>query len=99
MASEEHGNCTNINRDQSLFVGSRLYRQAEEGSRAILERFLDDTAPFEQPLLAVSGTTSCIVTSAADCGSTLAKARVYAEDKARALSTYTAIPVLLQAAT
>ena len=52
-----------LNRHHSLFDGSRLYKQAEEGSGYLLDKFLVEPAPFHKVIENISKTLNWFIES------------------------------------
>jgi hypothetical protein len=79
---------------------SRLYRQAEEGSRQLFERFSNERLPFERAIEAISnGQHSLVITGPEEATTWMAKALAYAQSLSKQVSPYLSLPVILQAVT
>jgi hypothetical protein len=85
-----------MRRQDALFEGSRLYRQAAEGSRELVDALLeerDTTLPFQQ--LVPTGTL--VVTSSADLSPLVERQLTVITTLGKSVSAYHALPVLSEA--
>jgi hypothetical protein len=87
-------------RENALFQGSRLYRQATEGSDFLKQELLDDRHPFQSVVERLSGNGEALaISELADCKKAIATLRPLIDQASKAASPYIAIPVLIQAIT
>lgn len=89
-----------MKREKAIFTGSRLYRQASDGSSQLYQEYTTDDLPFKQIVEILSnGKASLIVNNLAECRTYLNKTRKLLERRAKEISPYIAIPILIQAIT
>ena len=89
-----------MKRARALFEGSRLYRQAEEGSAFLSSHFKDESHPFRTTIDRLTPTHGTLVFSGvADCTAAIERTRTLVGEASRFVSPYIAIPTLVQAAT
>lgn len=70
-----------MNRKGSYFEGSRLYRQASEGSRTLITRFRVENRPFEKAIKAISdGNSVCVLSGLEESRKKLNLAQEYASN-------------------
>jgi len=88
-----------MKRRRSLFNGSRLYRQAQEGSLKILKNFSEKDSPFDAAITAIIKKDSILITDVEDSHRMLILAEEYASALCKSVSPYLGIPIILQAIT
>jgi hypothetical protein len=90
----------NLKRDNAIFEGSRLYRQAQEGSHLILNQIYSEKYPFGDAIKIISKNNSGFsVSSVKDCKDNIRTIRAYTKEVSANISPYIAVPILFQTIT
>lgn len=86
-----------ISRENSMFKGSRLYRQSEEASNELLMLILTDENPYKKIIRFLSNEQEIItIKTKEELIENVNKTKKYIKDLSKSISTYIAIPVLVQ---
>jgi hypothetical protein len=88
-----------LRRGQAVFGHSRLYRQAEEGSRELFAAFSREEFPLRKALRAVAPDGVIDIRSQEDATSWLGLVRQFASRVCEPISPYRALPILAEAIT
>ncbi len=87
-----------MRRESAIFSGSRLYRQAQEGSLYLFDRFSENNSPFEAMIgILTDGKDVLRVSGVEDCRQKLSLTQRHVIEMCSQISAYIAIPILIQA--
>ncbi|MCB0196135.1 MAG: hypothetical protein KDJ65_29560 [Anaerolineae bacterium] len=88
-----------MERENAIFAGSRLYRQAKEGSETLLFGLQTKPNPLEPTIKAISNKKSIYLSETKDSRSNLTTAHAHLRKLSKNISPYIAVPILVQAIT